>query len=254
MKITATAVVLGLVAFGEAKKGGKPSTASTKSAKSLSYDTKSTKAKAGKSQCFDSSLSYSAKSGKAKSGKADLSMSMSMSSSGCLPCSIGLPAFKLDCGTDIGFCTFTANGDDIEQCAANNCIPDCEWVNGFCDNCSFGQLLGADCPDGDFCEFQWSADAAPTCKLSDCVPPSDDTVQCGPCDIAVPGANCPQPPANVEYCQLTAENGETTCVACSETACPDLPLSECTDPPADNARKLKEMSNEGRFFKELFQW
>ena len=245
----------------EAKKGGKPSTASTKAAKtksiSLSYDTKSAKAKAGKTQCIDSSLSYSPKSEKPwlpKSSKADLSMSMSMSDSGCLPCSVGLPAYKLDCGTDIGFCTYTANGNDVEQCAANNCIPNCEWLEPICDSCSFGPLVGVDCPDGDICEFQWSADAAPTCKLSDCVPPSDDTVQCGLCSDALPGFECPVPPDNVEYCQATAENGETTCLACSETACPDLPLSECADPPEGGARRLEEMSNEGRFFKELFQW
>ena len=158
---------------------GKPSTASTKSAKSLSYDTKSAKAKAGKTQCIDSSLSYSAKSGKAKSGNADLSMSMSMSSSTCLPCSTGLPLYQVDCGTDVGFCMYTGLPPNVEQCVADNCVPDCSFVEGLCDSCSFGPLLGVDCPDGDACLFQWSADAPPTCKISDCVPDSDNTVQCG---------------------------------------------------------------------------
>ena len=70
---------------------------------------------------------------------------------------------------------------------------------------------------------------------------------------AAAGVGCPDPPANVEYCQVTIENGGATCVACNETACPDLPLSECDDPPEGGARRLEEMSNKDRFFKELFQ-
>lgn len=250
MKIITATVVLGLVAISEAKKGGKLSTASTKAAKSLSYsyDTKSAKA--------DSSLSYSAKSGKAKSSKADLSLSMSMSTSPttCLPCSIGLPLYAVDCATDVGFCTYIGNPPTIEQCAANNCTPECSLLEPVCDSCSFGPILGVDCPDGDICEFQWSVDAAPTCKLSDCVPPSDDTIQCDLCSNAAPGANCPQPPANVDYCQVNIENGGTTCVACNETTCPDLPFSECEDPPAAGGTRKLEMSNEGHVFNELFQW
>ena len=260
MKSTAT-VVLGLVAMSEAKKGGKPSTASTKAAKtksiSLSYDTKSAKSKAVKTQCIDtdSSLSYSAKSGKAKSGKADLSMSMSMSSTACLPCSLGLPVYDFDCFTDVGFCTYTtSNFPTIDQCVANSCVPDCSWVEPICDFCSTGNSFGANCPDGwDVCEFQWSADAPPTCKISDCVPEDPDGPQlCNLCTKIPAGFGCP---AVDGYCQInTVDGGNVQCVTCSDTECPDFQLSQCLEPPAGGGARRLEMSSGGQILNDLFQW
>ena len=243
MKFTAT-VVLGLATISGAN--GKPSAASTKSAKSksLSYETKSSKSKSSKAQCIEDSslsLSYSSKSGKAsaksgKGGKAHLSLSMSMSmeySEGCGPCAFLGPVFGVDCGTDVGFCSTLIGSLDgapvAKQCIANNCIPSCFFLEPACVKCDEGPLFGANCPaDGVNCEITWTNDAAPTCVKSDCV----FTQECSLCAEAPEALNCP---TDQTYCELDG----TECVACN-------------DPPAgDNARRLMETTGHPT---QLFQW
>eukprot|EP00984_Skeletonema_dohrnii_P021837 scaffold11009_cov75-Skeletonema_dohrnii-CCMP3373.AAC.2 len=204
------------------------STASTKSSKSKS--------------CIES------KSGKAlssKSGKASGLLSF------CEPCIFGSVDFNSTlCGTDAGFCDFsvnvTQNALDLETCDANNCAPDCYYLEPQCELCSIGPLVGVDCPQPESnltaCEISFSADAEPTCVISDCVPPYlDIEPACGVCSTAPSEYGCPDVDG---FCQaeIDIDTLTITCVQCNATACPDLTFDQCDENETD-ARRLEMVSS-----------
>ena len=207
------------------------STASTKSSKSKS--------------CIES-----------KSGKSSKSGTASGLLSVCEPCSVGSGYFNSTlCGTDAGFCEISINvtQNALDACDANNCAPDCDYLEPQCKLCSLGPLVGVDCPQPGSnltaCEFSFSADAEPTCVISECFPDVVERVSCGPCSTAPEPFGCPDVDG---FCQAEFSFDTIVCAPCGETACPD----QCA-PPEDgtDARRL-EMGNKGLSFNNdnVFQW
>eukprot|EP00986_Skeletonema_menzelii_P003761 scaffold1202_cov149-Skeletonema_menzelii.AAC.6 len=116
-------------------------------------------------------------------------------------------------------------------CDAKACTPFCSLLEPVCEPCDKGGLFGATCPqESTNCEISFNVDAEPTCVSSDCVIPVD--IQCGPCKEAVP-IGCP----DVEgFCELDFQTLE--CVTCTDEACPNLPLDQCSQPAGGDARRL----------------
>ncbi len=157
-------------------------------AKSSKASAKASKSKSSKARCIDtSSLSFSvsSKSGKtlsssSKSGKAQLSLSLSSKldedddGKGCVPCAFGEGILGTTlCGTKVGFCEFSVRDDlTVDSCDANDCVPACFSIEPICDQCALASIIGANCPQSEgVCEFTVSADAEPSCVVSDCVIP-----------------------------------------------------------------------------------
>jgi len=211
--------------------------------------TASTKSSKSKASCIES------KSGKAlslssKSGKASGLLSV------CSACSFGSGIIYNTtlCGTDAGFCEFSINVTQIavDACDANNCVPACDLLEPICELCVAGPIYGADCPQGpDACEISFSADAEPTCVISDCVPPDDVELGCGVCSTAPESYGCPDD--DVNYCQADFDVDTIVCVQCNETACPDYTFDQCGDPDETDARRL-EMGDKEWSFNNVFQW
>ena len=248
MKLITIVVAVAIISRGNGRKSSK---ASTKSAKS-----KSAKSKSSKARCIDSSLSLALST---KPGKAHFSLSMSHEKDvRCQPCSFGSGVYNFTCGTDAGFCDFSRTDPAIvDGCDANNCTPECFWLEQTCEPCSIGPILGVNCPeaeDGSNCEFTFSADAEPICVLSpDCVSDNknDNSDSCGLCNNAPASLGCP---SNAEgYCQLNFPADGVECVQCNATACPSFTFDECADPPApeNGVRRLK-MGKEGWDFNYMF--
>eukprot|EP00985_Skeletonema_marinoi_P009092 scaffold4190_cov78-Skeletonema_marinoi.AAC.2 len=204
------------------------STASTKSSKS---NTSCIESKSGKA------LSLSSKSGKA--------------SGSCAPCSFGSGIIYNTtlCGTDAGFCEF--RGEDfppiVDACDANNCVPDCDYLEPQCQLCSFGPIYGVNCPQPEpgsnqvACEISVSADAEPTCVVAECVPRYIEPA-CGLCTTAPQEYDCPVVDG---FCQVDLLATGYDCASCGETACPDFTFDQCVAPPEDetDARRLEMVSN-----------
>mmetsp|Transcript_28761 Transcript_28761/g.48943 ORF Transcript_28761/g.48943 Transcript_28761/m.48943 type:complete len:228 (+) Transcript_28761:74-757(+) len=207
--------------------------------------TASTKSSKSKASCIES------KSGKSsKSGKASGLLSV------CSACSFGSGIIYNTtlCGTDAGFCEFSINVTQIavDACDANNCVPACDLLEPICELCVAGPIYGVDCPQGpDACEISFSADAEPTCVISDCVPPDDVELGCGVCSTAPESYGCPDD--DVNYCQADFDVDTIVCVQCNETACPDYTFDQCGDPDETDARRL-EMGDKEWSFNNVFQW
>mmetsp|Transcript_35589 Transcript_35589/g.72804 ORF Transcript_35589/g.72804 Transcript_35589/m.72804 type:complete len:260 (-) Transcript_35589:202-981(-) len=240
------------------------STASTKSSKSKAscIESKSGKALSLSSKMFKSAKDLSLSSKMFKSAK-DLSLSTKSEKASeiCAPCSIGSGIILNTtlCGTDAGFCEFSESeaSYEIVGCDANNCVPDCSYLEPICELCVAGPIYGVDCPQGlDACEISFSADAEPTCVIADCVPP-DIELGCGVCSTAYETYGCPDD--DVNYCQadFDIDAGEIVCKLCGETACPDYTFDQCSDPPGDetDARRLEMGDKEWSFNNDnVFQW
>mmetsp|Transcript_14742 Transcript_14742/g.22171 ORF Transcript_14742/g.22171 Transcript_14742/m.22171 type:complete len:232 (-) Transcript_14742:143-838(-) len=211
--------------------------------------TASTKSSKSKASCIES------KSGKSsKSGKASGLLSV------CEPCSVGSGYFNSTlCGTDAGFCEISINvtQNAIDACDANNCAPDCFYLEPICELCSFGPLVGVDCPQPGSnltaCEFSFSADAEPTCVISDCVPTDDVEPVCGPCSTAPEPYGCPDVDG---FCQADFDVDTIVCVQCNETACPDFTVDQCIPPEDETDARRLEMGDKGLRFNNdnVFQW
>jgi len=225
-----------------------------KSAKDLSLSSK----------MFKSAKDLSLSSKMFKSAK-DLSLSTKSEKASeiCAPCSFGSGIILNTtlCGTDAGFCEF--RGEDfppiVDACDANNCVPDCDYLEPQCQICSFGPIYGVNCPQPEpgsnqvACEISFSADAEPTCVIAECVP-RDIEPACGLCATAPQEYDCPDDDG---FCQVDLLATGYDCASCGETACPDFTFDQCVAPPEDetDARRL-EMGNKGLSFNNdnVLQW